>query len=164
MSTMTQPAAAGLSANIARVAVIGGGTMGNGIAQTFATAGIDVELIDVKPEFVERAVSSITKNLDRVAKKQGWPAEQAPAILARIHGGTALDAARRCELTVEAVSEDMALKRTIFEQLDAAAPPQAILARGRAWPGRSRPLCPYPSHAHYKGMGNVDEAGSFECR
>jgi feruloyl esterase len=52
----------------------------------------------------------------------------------------------------------------VVEWVEGQKAPQAILARGRAWPGRSRPLCPYPSHAHYKGMGNVDEAGSFECR
>ena len=42
--------------------------------------------------------------------------------------------------------------------------PQAIRATGRSWPGRSRPLCPYPSHAHYKGTGDVEDAASFECR
>jgi 3-hydroxybutyryl-CoA dehydrogenase len=125
---MTQPAASGTSSSITRVAVIGGGTMGNGIAQTFATAGVDVELIDLKPEFVERALGTIMKNLDRVAKKQNWAPEQANSILGRIRGGTALDAIRNCQLAVEAVSEDFALKRGIFEQLDSLAPPQAILA------------------------------------
>ena len=56
--------ASGPSAGVKKVGVVGGGTMGNGIAQTFATAGIDVELIDVKPEFVSRALASVPMTLD----------------------------------------------------------------------------------------------------
>ncbi|HKQ58574.1 MAG TPA: 3-hydroxybutyryl-CoA dehydrogenase [Candidatus Eisenbacteria bacterium] len=118
----------GPSAAVKTVGVVGGGTMGNGIAQTFATAGFDVELIDVKPEFVERALATVGKNLDRVAKKQSWPAEQAPGILKRIRGGTNLEVARDCQLVVEAVSEDFALKKQVFETLDRVAPAAAILA------------------------------------
>ena len=128
MSATAEPVAGGPSAAVRRVAVIGGGTMGNGIAQVFATAGIDVELVDAKPEFVDRALGTIGKNLERVAKKQNWPAEQAPGILARIHGGTSLAVASGCEVIVEAVSEDFALKRKIFEELDRTAPSSAILA------------------------------------
>jgi len=119
---------AGAAAAVKKVAVIGGGTMGNGIAQVFATSGIDVELVDAKPEFVERALGTIGKNLERVAKKQSWPAEQAPAILGRIHGGTSLGVASGCEVVIEAVSEDFALKKKIFEELDRVAPASAILA------------------------------------
>ncbi len=128
MSTMTQAVAGGPSAAIKKVAVVGGGVMGNGIAQVFATSGFDVELVDAKPEFVDRAVGNITKSLDRVAKKQNWPAEQAPSILRRIHGGTSLDAAKGCELVIEAVSEEFGLKKGLFEQLDRVAPPGTILA------------------------------------
>jgi 3-hydroxybutyryl-CoA dehydrogenase len=128
MSTQVEPSAAGASAAITRVAVIGGGVMGNGIAQVFATAGFDVELVEVKPELLERALKGIGSSLERVARKQSWPAERAPGILQRIHGGTALDAARGCQLVVEAVSEDAALKRRLFEQLDALAPADAVLA------------------------------------
>jgi 3-hydroxybutyryl-CoA dehydrogenase len=116
------------AAAVKKVAVVGGGTMGNGIAQVFATSGIGVELVDAKPEFVQRALGTIGKNLERVAKKQEWAADKVPGILARIHGGTELDAAKDCELVVEAVSEDFALKRRIFETLDAVAPKAAILA------------------------------------
>jgi 3-hydroxybutyryl-CoA dehydrogenase len=125
---MPSAQATGPSAAVKRVAVVGGGTMGNGIAQTFATSGFDVALIDVKPEFVERALATIGRNLDRVAKKQSWPAEQAPAILQRITGGTSLDAARECQVVVEAVSEQFALKKGIFEALDKLAPASTILA------------------------------------
>ncbi len=127
--TTTAPAVAtGPSAAIRKVAVIGGGTMGNGIAQVFATSGFEVALIDAVPEAVERALGVIAKNLDRVAKKQSWPAEQMPAIQARIKGCVRMDAAADAEIVVEAVSEDMALKQRIFEQLDALAPASAILA------------------------------------
>ena len=118
----------GPSAAIKTIAVLGGGTMGNGIAQTFATAGFEVELVDVNPAFVERALATIGRNLDRVAKKQSWPADQAPAILKRIRGGVNLEAASGCQLAVEAVSEDFALKRQLFETLDRVAPAGAVLA------------------------------------
>jgi 3-hydroxybutyryl-CoA dehydrogenase len=128
MSTQVAPIATGASAAVARVAVIGGGVMGNGIAQVFATAGFDVELVDVKPELVERALAGIGSSLERVARKQSWPADRAPAILQRIHGGTTLEAARRCQLVIEAVSEDAALKRRLFAQLDSVAGHDAVLA------------------------------------
>jgi 3-hydroxybutyryl-CoA dehydrogenase len=129
VATSANPVAtAGPSAAVKTVGVVGGGTMGNGIAQTFATAGFDVELVDVKPEFVERALATIGKNLDRVAKKQEWPADRAPATLKRIRGGVSLEAASGCQLVVEAVSEDFALKRQIFETLDRVAPAGAVLA------------------------------------
>jgi len=117
MGTMTEAVKPGPAAGVQRVAVIGGGTMGNGIAQVFATAGIDVALIDVKQDFVERAMATVFKNLDRVAKKQGWAADKATAILARIRGGTEVAAARDCQVAIEAVSEDFALKKRIFEAL-----------------------------------------------
>jgi 3-hydroxybutyryl-CoA dehydrogenase len=128
MSTQTAPAEAGPSSQVTRVAVVGGGVMGNGIAQVFATSGFDVELIEVKPELVERALSNIGKSLDRVAKKQGWAPEQAPAIVRRIHGGTSLDAASSCGVVIEAVSENADLKRHVFGSLDRVAPPSCVLA------------------------------------
>jgi 3-hydroxybutyryl-CoA dehydrogenase len=118
----------GASAAVKRVAVVGGGTMGNGIAQTFATAGFDVELIDVKPDFVERALNTVGRSLERIAKKQGWPSEQALSIVRRIRGGTSLDAVRDCQIVIEAVSEEFSLKKQVFESLDRLAPPEAVLA------------------------------------
>jgi len=119
---------AGPAADVTKVAVVGGGTMGNGIAQVFATGGYAVELIDAKPEFVERALGTIAKNLERVAKKQEWPADRAQGIVGRIRGGTAFDVAADCQLVVEAVTEDFAIKRQIFEKLDAVCPAASILA------------------------------------
>jgi 3-hydroxybutyryl-CoA dehydrogenase len=128
---MTAPAAetvVQVSAHVKKVAVVGGGTMGNGIAQVFATSGFDVELVDAKPELVERSLGTIGKNLDRVAKKQGWDDAKAKGILARIHGGTSLDAAKHSQLVVEAVTEDFELKKRIFGTLDSVAPTEAVLA------------------------------------
>jgi len=128
---MSAPAAetkVALSGHVKKVAVVGGGTMGNGIAQVFATSGFDVELVDAKSEFVERALATIGKNLDRVAKKLAWDETRAKGILGRIFGGTSLDAARDCQLVVEAVSENYELKKQIFTTLDATAPANAILA------------------------------------
>jgi 3-hydroxybutyryl-CoA dehydrogenase len=123
----TEPAVT-VSAHVKRVAVVGGGTMGNGIAQVFATSGFDVELVDAGPELVERALATTAKNLDRVAKKQGWDEAKVKGILARIHGGTALDVAKSCQLAVEAVSESLELKKQIFKALDELAPSNAVLA------------------------------------
>jgi 3-hydroxybutyryl-CoA dehydrogenase len=128
MAAPTTETTVTLSMHIRKVAVVGGGTMGNGIAQVFATAGFEVELVDAKPEFVERALGTIGRNLERVAKKQGWDDAKATAILARVHGGTTLDAARDCQLAVEAVTEDFEVKRQIFSALDKLAPARAILA------------------------------------
>jgi 3-hydroxybutyryl-CoA dehydrogenase len=128
VSVAAQPANAGPSAAVRRVAVIGGGTMGNGIAQAFATSGFDVELVDVSDDFVSRALATVGRNLERVAKKQEWLAGRAAEVLKRIRGGTVLDAVRDCELAIEAVSEDLGVKKRVFERLDAAARPDAILA------------------------------------
>jgi 3-hydroxybutyryl-CoA dehydrogenase len=110
------------------VAVVGGGTMGNGIAQVFATNGFEVQLVDVKQDVLDRALATIGKNLDRVAKKQEWPADKAAGILARIHGGTSLAAVKNCALVIEAATEKADLKKKIFAELDASAPADAILA------------------------------------
>jgi 3-hydroxybutyryl-CoA dehydrogenase len=126
--TMTEAAVTGPSAGVRKVAVVGGGTMGNGIAQAFATAGIEVVLVDVGQEMVDRALATIGKNLERVAKKQEWPADKAPGILKRIQGGTRLEAAQDAQVVIEAVSEDWALKKRIFAALDELAPAGAILA------------------------------------
>jgi len=128
MSTQVAPNAAGPAAGIERVAVVGGGVMGNGIAQVFATSGFDVELVEVDAARVERALGNISKSLERVARKQEWPAERARQVLGRIRGGTSLEEAAKSRVVIEAVSEDFALKRRVFEQLEAAAAPETILA------------------------------------
>ncbi len=111
-----------------RAAVVGAGTMGNGIAHVFAQYGWDVALIDSAPTALEKATATIRSNLERQVKK-GALAPEAPAqILGRISTGSKLDAAARAEIVVEAASENPAVKFSLFEQLDRIAPPGAILA------------------------------------
>jgi 3-hydroxybutyryl-CoA dehydrogenase len=111
-----------------KVAVIGSGTMGNGIAHVFAQHGHDVALIDVAPAALEKALKTIGGNLDRQVKK-GVIAPEAPAeILARIKTGTDLAAAAGCELVIEAASENPAVKFDLFARLDGVCRPDAILA------------------------------------
>ncbi len=128
MSAATEPVAPGASAGVRKVCVVGGGTMGNGIAQEFATSGFDVQLVDQRQEFVDKARGTIGRSLERVAKKLAWTPETAPQVLQRIRGGVSLESARECQLVIEAVTENLDVKRQIFEQLDAVAPGEAILA------------------------------------
>jgi len=104
---------------MSKVAVIGSGTMGNGIAHVFAQHGHTVALIDVAPAALEKALKTIAGNLDRQVKK-GTLAPEAPAeILGRITTGSELAAARDADLVIEAASENPAIKFDLFSQLDA---------------------------------------------
>jgi 3-hydroxybutyryl-CoA dehydrogenase len=111
-----------------KVAVIGGGTMGNGIAHVFAQQGNDVTLIDVKQEYLDRALGTIEKNLARQVKKEAISEADAKATLGRLTGATDLAAAADCRLVVEAVFENFDVKKQIFTTLDAACGPDTILA------------------------------------
>jgi len=111
-----------------KVAVIGGGTMGNGIAHVFAQYGHDVALIDVAQEYLERSVENIRKNLARQVKKEIIGEPEAQTALARIQPSTDLGTARDTELVIEAVFESFAVKKDVFQQLDENCPPGTILA------------------------------------
>jgi 3-hydroxybutyryl-CoA dehydrogenase len=111
-----------------RVAVVGAGTMGNGIAHVFAQHGAGVTLIDVRQDALDKGLATIRGNLDRQVKK-GTIAADAPAeILGRIKPASALDAAGGAELVVEAATENPDLKFSIFETLDRVSGPDVILA------------------------------------
>jgi len=111
-----------------QVSVIGGGTMGNGIAHVFAQHGHDVNLIDVKQEYLDRACATIEKNLARQVKKEAISDADAKATLARLRPGTDLAAAAGSRLVVEAVFESFEVKQRIFSTLDEACGPDTILA------------------------------------
>jgi 3-hydroxybutyryl-CoA dehydrogenase len=114
---------------IHRVTVVGGGTMGNGIAHVFAFCGFDVTLVDVKQEYLDRALSTIHSNLDRQVRKGTLTGEQKATTLEHLHFSLDLPvAAAQAHLVVEAASENISLKKEIFCVLDSAAPPDAILA------------------------------------
>ena len=113
---------------IERVAVIGAGTMGNGIAHVCALSGLAVSLVDSDAPALERALATIDRNLARQLARGSIAAGDRDRALALIEGGRSLDVAARAELVIEAVPEVAALKRDIFAELDAVAPPGTILA------------------------------------
>ena len=116
-------------AEIRKVAVVGAGTMGNGIVHVFAQNGFDVTMVDVRAEALEAARKSIAGNLERQIKKGTLAEADRDAALARIATATVLaSAVADADLVVEAATEETSLKFRIFEQMDAAAPAHAILA------------------------------------
>ena len=116
------------SGGIKLATVIGAGTMGNGIAHVFATAGIETQLVDADPEALERATAAIGKNLERQVKKGRIDADEARAALARIRPTTTFEDISSCDLIVEAVPESREIKHTVFRELADRAAPEAILA------------------------------------
>jgi 3-hydroxybutyryl-CoA dehydrogenase len=111
-----------------RAAVVGAGTMGNGIAHVFAQHGWQVALVDTVPGALEKAKVTIRGNLERQVKKGALPADAPVQVLERITTGTRMEAAANAELVVEAASENPAVKFSLFEELDRISAPSAILA------------------------------------
>ena len=111
-----------------RIAVVGAGQMGNGIAHVFAQSGFPVTMIDVSPEALARGRATIEKNLDRQMKKGALDAAARDATLGRLTSAGALDAAGDAALVIEAATESVELKHRIFADLDRLAAPAAILA------------------------------------
>jgi 3-hydroxybutyryl-CoA dehydrogenase len=111
-----------------RIAVVGAGQMGNGIAHVFAQSGYPVTMIDISQQALEKGRSTIEKNLDRQVKRGTIAAEEPAKVLSRIGLDQDLGAVAETSLVVEAASEDPALKFKIFTDLDRLAKPDAILA------------------------------------
>ena len=110
------------------VAVVGAGTMGNGIAQVFAANGVSAFLVDIEDDFVRRGIANIEKSLARFVKKEKITQEQAEEICGRVTGTTDDSCFSQCELIVEAVTENVEIKQRIFANADKLAPKGAILA------------------------------------
>jgi 3-hydroxybutyryl-CoA dehydrogenase len=110
------------------IAVVGSGTMGNGIAQVAARAGYSVVMRDVKDEFLQRGRSAIDKSLQRDVDKERLSSEEKQLIIDRIKTTTELDALRGASFVIEAVTEDLGVKTELFEVLDRITLPEAILA------------------------------------
>ncbi|MCZ2225076.1 MAG: 3-hydroxybutyryl-CoA dehydrogenase [Chitinophagales bacterium] len=111
------------------ISVIGAGTMGNGIAHVFAQTGFSVNLIDVNATQLERAIATITKNLDRQIAKGSLTEEQKKQTLANLSTNTKLaEGVANADLVVEAATENTELKLNIFKQIDEFAPKGCILA------------------------------------
>jgi 3-hydroxybutyryl-CoA dehydrogenase len=113
---------------IRTMAVLGAGTMGNGIAHVFARCGYDVILRDVEESFLARAKDTIAKNLDREAKKGKIAEGDQSKILARIHATTAMSEIARADFAVEAVPERLDLKLSVLREADTRLRPEVILA------------------------------------
>src|SRR5262245_21122877 len=115
-------------ADIKAVGVIGGGTMGNGIAHVAARSGFKVILLDVEQRVIDHAISTIAKNLDRQIAKNKLTIDEKNASIQRITGTTSNSAMAEADFIVEAVIESVDLKSKIFTEMDAIARPDVILA------------------------------------
>ena len=110
------------------VAVIGAGTMGNGIAQVFASCGVTTYLVDIKQEFLDRGIANVHKSLGKFQEKGTLTADQVAAIKGRLHASTDMGVLGKVDLCVEAVTENLDVKTKVFQAADAALPAHAILA------------------------------------
>jgi 3-hydroxybutyryl-CoA dehydrogenase len=110
------------------VAVVGAGTMGNGIAQVFATCGVTTHLLDVKTEFLDRGVANVHKSLAKLQEKGTLTADQVGATKDRLRPSTDMGVLAECDLCVEAVTEDLDVKTRVFQTADAALPAHGVLA------------------------------------
>lgn len=113
---------------VRRVAVIGGGTMGSGIAMAMANAGLSVLLVERDPAALERALRTLRAHYESLAQRGKLSSETAFARIALVAGAVDYDGVSQADLVIEAVFEDLAVKREVFERLDAVAKPGAILA------------------------------------
>ncbi|NYD89910.1 3-hydroxyacyl-CoA dehydrogenase NAD-binding domain-containing protein [Sphingomonas melonis] len=118
---------------IARVGVIGAGTMGGGIAMNFLSAGIPVTIVEMQQEALDRGVATIRKNYEATAAKGRMTPEQVEAAMAALTPTLDFDALGQCDLIIEAVYENMEVKQEIFTRLDGIAKPGAILASNTSY-------------------------------
>lgn len=114
--------------NMKTIGVIGAGTMGNGIAQVCAVAGLNVAMVDVSDAAVQRGIDTLSGSLDRLVKKDKLTAAQKDAALARVQGSTDYGALRNADLAIEAATENVELKLRILKQLDELVSSDAIIA------------------------------------
>jgi len=114
--------------SIKKIAVIGSGTMGNGIAHVFAMHEYNVLLIDIKEEFLQKSLTTIKGNMERQLKKETITQGQMDTALANIKINTNLTEASDCDLVIEAATENFEIKKSIFKTLDDSCNPEAILA------------------------------------
>jgi 3-hydroxybutyryl-CoA dehydrogenase len=113
---------------ISRVCVVGGGTMGNGIAHVFALCGYEVVVVETTQSLADRALAVIAQNMKRQCDKGHISAQDQSAALACLSSALSIEKAGPFQLAIEAVSENIDLKKNIFKSLDQSAHPQAILA------------------------------------
>jgi 3-hydroxybutyryl-CoA dehydrogenase len=114
--------------DIEQIGIVGAGTMGNGIAQACAAAGIPVTLTDIAQAPLDKAVKTIDGSLDRLVKKEKMSAADKAATLGRIRTSTELDAHREAGLVIEAATENLPIKLELFRKLEAVLRPETLLA------------------------------------
>lgn len=115
-------------ATIERVGVIGAGTMGNGIAQACAGAGLEAVMVDVQQAAVDRGLATVSGSLERLVKKDKLTAADKAATLGRIRGSTSYDDLTACDLVIEAATENLELKLKILRQVGGLAKADALIA------------------------------------
>ena len=113
---------------IDRMAVVGAGQMGSGIAQVAAQAGVEVVVADASPELAKRSVEKLAATLAKLVEKGKIPAAERDAVLGRIRAARALEDCAGADLAIEAIVENEGVKKEIFRRLDALLRPEAILA------------------------------------
>ena len=111
-----------------RIGVLGAGTMGNGIAQTFAMAGFSVRLCDIKQEFLDRGLAAMSGSLERLESKGKLDGQTAATVMGRVSGSTAMEDFADCDLVVEAIIENYEAKASTMRKLDTICRPDAIFA------------------------------------
>ncbi|MGR4870522.1 3-hydroxybutyryl-CoA dehydrogenase [Variovorax sp. LARHSF232] len=114
--------------SIQTVGIIGAGTMGNGIAQACAVAGIRAVMIDISQGAVDKGIATVASSLDRLVKKEKLTTEQKSAALALIKGSTQYEDLKEAQLVIEAATENHALKLKILQQIDTMLAPEVIIA------------------------------------
>jgi 3-hydroxyacyl-CoA dehydrogenase len=112
----------------ASIGIVGAGTMGGGIAMNFLNVGLPVTLVEMKQDALDRGIATIRKNYDNTAKRGRLTPADVEARMARLTGSLSLDALAQSDLIIEAVFEDMAVKKGLFAKLDKIAKPDALLA------------------------------------
>ncbi|NLM52151.1 MAG: 3-hydroxyacyl-CoA dehydrogenase/enoyl-CoA hydratase family protein [Firmicutes bacterium] len=111
-----------------KIGMIGAGNMGSGIAQKIAQEGMQVVMVDTKPEFVERGMNLMKGVLQEAIERKILTEEQVEEVLSRVHGTTDMNDVADCDLVIEAVFEDLQVKKDVFAQLDKICKPETILA------------------------------------
>ncbi len=114
--------------DVKKIGVLGAGTMGSGIAQVAAETGFAVVMRDIEESFVQRGLKTIEKNLNRAVEKGKKTKEDATEVLNLIQGTTSLAEFKDVDLVIEAVIENMELKKELYKELDQTCPPQTVLA------------------------------------
>ena len=114
--------------SIQTVGIIGAGTMGSGIAQACAVSGINVIMVDIKQEALDKGVATVSSSLDRLIKKEQLTTEQKTAALKKIVTATNYESLKSSQLVIEAATENFELKVKILKQVDSFLPPEVIIA------------------------------------